>query len=77
MLPVANLDTSVFSSVNSIPNNIYSFDSTFPSVENPDSYHFIDPETIRNIIQKVKSKVIIKNSRLHHKIPYQRIQSLY
>lgn len=56
LLPVENLVQDVSDSVSNIPCSIYSFDNTFGSLNNEDTYHFVKVDTIKDIVNSINNK---------------------
>lgn len=54
--PVPDLEAKVSSCVNSISPHIYTFNENFTSLYNPDTYHFVKTDKIRNIISNINNK---------------------
>lgn len=54
--PTENFDVLVPSYINDIPPHIYSFDTIFNALENPDKYHFTDVGTVRAFIYRLNNK---------------------
>lgn len=54
--PVADLDARISSVTGAVPEHIYSFDSSFQSLNNTYSFHFIKAGEVRNFVNNINNK---------------------